>query len=397
MGRLFALFMLCWAVVATAQPSPPAGLAGLVDAAWQRDPRARALDARRDELAALVRVAAGWTPAPGAVGIANRSDRPFDNRGLQEWELEYAQPLWLPGQAAARRDEADGALRALDAEREALRRDLARRLIDTHLAWLLARDQAGLAEGRLAVARQLADDLARQVKAGEAARFDFNLAESERLAAAAVLAEQVLARSQEARRFEALAGAPPPERLVAPSDPPPGEHPGLAAAREAAAVARARLATTRRSLRDNPELALRLRHERDAGGLPFSDSIGVKLTIPLASGPRSAAREAAAIAVATESAVAADRVREQLALDRAQAAEQGAAALALEAAAEARRRLAADNVKLADTAWRLGERPLEAFLRARAAAFDADLAALRARHVRAQADAWRDALRGTPE
>ncbi len=168
MRRLFALFvLLCCALAATARPAA-ASLTELVDAAWQRDPRARALDARRDEVSALAEVAAGWTPGPGSVGIANRNDRPFDNRGRQEWELEYAQPVWLPGQAAARRDEAGTALRALDAERAALRLELARRLVDTRLAWLLATGQASLAERRLTVARQLADDLARRVKAGKA-------------------------------------------------------------------------------------------------------------------------------------------------------------------------------------------------------------------------------------
>ena len=68
------------------------------------------------------------------------------------------------------------------------------------------------------------------------------------------------------------------------------------------------------------------------------------------------------------------------------------------AAAEAdRQRLAADNLGLADTAWRLGERPLEVLLRARTAAFDADSAALRARYTREQAEAWRDFLKGSAE
>ena len=81
----------------------------------------------------------------------------------------------------------------------------------------------------------------------------------------------------------------------------------------------------------------------------------------------------------------------------AQAADQLAAASRQHAAAEARRRLATDNVALADKAWRLGERPLEALLRARAAAFDADAALLRAGLARDQALAWRDYLNGAIE
>ena len=396
MRRLLAPILFFCAVSAMAQ-HPPASLPGLVDAAWQREPRARLLDARRAELAALAEVAAGSLPGPGTVGLSHRSDRLQSDRGRLEWELEYAQSLWLPGQADARRQEAAAALRALEAERAALRLGLARSLTGERLAWQSARAGVWLAEDRLALARALSDDLARRVRAGEAPRFDANLAESERLAAEAQLAEQGLLVAEAARRFERLTGTPPPEAL--PRTPAAGsaEHPGLAAAREGAALARARLAGTRQSLRDNPELGVRLRHERDTFGAPFADSVALRISIPLASAPRSAAREAAAVAAVTEAAVALERARDQLQLDRAQAADQLAAAERLHDSAQARRRLAADNVALADKAWRLGERPLEALLRARAAAFDADAALLRAGLARDQALAWRDYLNGAIE
>ena len=396
MRRLFAPLLFLCAVSAQAQ-HPSANLSELVDAAWQREPRARLLDARRAELAALAEVAAGSLPGPGTVGISHRNDRLQSDRGRLEWELEYAQPLWLPGQAEARRQEADTALRALAAERAALRLGLARSLSGELLAWQSARAGLRLAEGRLTLARALSDDLARRLLAGEAPRFDANLAESERLAAEAQLAEQGLLVAEAARRFERLVGTPPPEARLRPPTAGPDEHPALAAAREGAALARARLAGTRQSLRDNPELGVRLRHERDTFGAPFGDSVALRISIPLASAPRSAAREAAAVAAVTEAAVALERARDQLQLDRAQADDQLAAAGRLHAAAEARRRLATDNVALADKAWRLGERPLEALLRARAAAFDADAALLRAGLARDQALAWRDYLNGAIE
>lgn len=396
MRRLLAPLLLLCAVSVQAQ-HPPASLSALVDAAWQREPRARLLDARRAELAALAEVAAGSLPGPGTVGLSHRNDRLQSDRGRLEWELEYAQPLWLPGQAEARRQEADVALRALEAERATLRLGLARSLSGELLAWQSARAGLRLAEGRLTLARALSDDLARRLRAGEAPRFDANLAESERLAAEAQLAEQGLQVAEAARRFERLAGTAPPETLPRPPAAEATEHPALAAAREGAALARARLAGTRQSLRDNPELGVRLRHERDTYGAPFGDSVALRISIPLASAPRSAAREAAAVAAVTETAVALERARDQLQLDRAQAADQLAAAERLHAAAEARRRLATDNVALADKAWRLGERPLEALLRARAAAFDADAALLRAGLARDQALAWRDYLNGAIE
>ncbi|WP_170182979.1 TolC family protein, partial [Zoogloea ramigera] len=198
MRRLLAPLLFLCAVSAQAQ-HPPANLSELVDAAWQREPRARLLDARRAELAALAEVAAGSLPGPGTVGISHRNDRLQSDRGRLEWELEYAQPLWLPGQAEARRQEADTALRALAAERAALRLGLARSLSGELLAWQSARVGLRLAEGRLTLARALSDDLARRLLAGEAPRFDANLAESERLAAEAQLAEQGLLVAEAAR------------------------------------------------------------------------------------------------------------------------------------------------------------------------------------------------------
>ena len=59
----------------------PASLSALVDAAWQREPRARLLDARRAELAALAEVAAGSLPGPGTVGLSHRNDRLQSDRG----------------------------------------------------------------------------------------------------------------------------------------------------------------------------------------------------------------------------------------------------------------------------------------------------------------------------
>lgn len=278
MRRLFAPLLFLCAVSAQAQ-HPPANLSELVDAAWQREPRARLLDARRAELAALAEVAAGSLPGPGTVGISHRNDRLQSDRGRLEWELEYAQPLWLPGQAEARRQEADTALRALAAERAALRLGLARSLSGELLAWQSARAGLRLAEGRLTLARALSDDLARRLRAGEAPRFDANLAESERLAAEAQLAEQGLLVAEAARRFERLVGTPPPEARPRPPTAGPDEHPALAAAREGAALARARLAGTRQSLRDNPELGVRLRHERDTFGAPFGDSVALRISI----------------------------------------------------------------------------------------------------------------------
>lgn len=395
--RTFLLLLCLLGSFGACAQAPSPGLGGLVDAAWQRDPQARRLDGRQAELLALADVAAQWTPGPGTVGLGARSDRMLDDRGRQEWELEYAQPVWLPGQAAARRDEAGVALRAVAAERAALRLSLARSLLDAHRSWLEACAARTMAERRQALARELAADVTRRAHAGELPRFDANLAEAEKLQADAILIEQALAVEEAERRFRLLTGSPPPPSLITASRPVGDEHPELTAAREAAALARSRLALTRQSLRDNPEIGLRYRHERDVYGAPFGDSLALRVSIPLASAPRSAAREAGAIAAVTESAVSLERTRNQLEMDQAQAEARLAAAVRVEASARQRQSLAQDNLNLAHKAWQLGERPLESLLRTRAAAFDAEAALLRAGFAREEALVWRTYLTGAME
>ena len=120
------------------------------------------------------------------------------------------------------------------------------------------------------------------------------------------------------------------ERKKAAAEAAVAPHPGLVAAREATALAQARLATTRQSLRDNPEVGLRLRRERDASGAEYGDSISLRLVIPLASAPRTAAREAAAARAEAEISrreAAVEKAREEAAArDEEWAAKQAAVA-----------------------------------------------------------------------
>jgi hypothetical protein len=74
--------------------------------AWKRHPEAAALDARDAEAHAAQERAAKITPEPGSVSISSRNDRLNRNLGQQEYEIEMATPLWLPGQKLAHEIEA---------------------------------------------------------------------------------------------------------------------------------------------------------------------------------------------------------------------------------------------------------------------------------------------------
>jgi hypothetical protein len=141
---------------------------------------------------------------------------------------------------------------------------------------------------------------------------------------------------------------------------------------------------------------VRLRHERDTFGAPFGDSVALRISIPLASAPRSAAREAAAVAAVTEprwpwsgpaTSCSSTAPRPTTSWPRRPPARRrrGPPPPGHRQRGPRRQGLAPRRA------------PTEALLRARAAAFDADAALLRAGLARDQALAWRDYLNGAIE
>lgn len=418
------------AVSAGADPAAgpaPARLADHLEAAWQRHPQARASAARLDAAAASEDLSGRITPGPGAVSLGGRTDRPWDNAGKREVEVEYSVPLWLPGQWDAARDAARRGRVRVQADTAALRLELAGELRQAWGAVVTSRDALGLARRRLDTAGQLDADVARRLRAGEVSRLDANLAAHETVAArAAVLdAESALAEAQQA--WQALTGGPPPLRLedetvaempghepvpprredeVAPAGrpggdaaPPPGSpgedvaaaapdvHPRLRALAAAADAARAALHLATRTRREAPELALGVRRERGTFEERYGRTLGVSLRIPLSSEPRQREATAAATADLLQAEAELARARARLDLDLGRARRELAAAESQLALAGSRQGLAADNLQLADKAYRLGELDLPALLRARALAFEADADAARSRNAMRQARA----------
>ena len=210
-------------------PAQAQTLADALEQAWARHPQAAAFAARDDEARARAELAGGITPGPPALSLSSLNDRLNRNRGKQEWEAEMAVPLWLPGQQAARQDEAESAAAEVAARNRALRLQVAGEVREAWWRVAAARNTRDLAQRRAAAARALEADVLRRYKAGDLARIDANLAQGERLAAEAeaVEAEALLfAAEQDWRNLTGLAA---PATLAAE---------GEAAAREPAAPCR---------------------------------------------------------------------------------------------------------------------------------------------------------------
>jgi cobalt-zinc-cadmium efflux system outer membrane protein len=384
------------AYAADAADAAPArsGLAQALEQAWRLHPQAAALEAREAEARAAQDVAAGLTPEPGSLSIGSRNDRLNRNRGMQEYEVELAAPLWLPGQKAAREAEAASRVDDVAARRAALRAELAGELRDAWWALAAARNARALAARRLDTARALEADVSRRYKVGELSRIDANLAQSEVHAAGAELIETEATLLQADQALRTLTGAAAP-RDMAEETPPrlaqagavttPGAHPLLAAAAATARSARARVTVADESRRAAPELALRVVRERGDFAEPYANTVGIQLKIPFSSSALVRREGSAAQAEADQADAEMLRAQTRVRLEAERAGRALDAAERQLAMAQKRLALSAENLRLSEKAFSLGESDLATLLRIRAAAFDAEAFLDRQRVARAAA------------
>ena len=378
-----------------AAETPKSGLATAVEQAWRLNPQAAGLDAREAEARAARDVAAGLTPEPGSVSIGSLNDRLNRNQGKQEYEVELAVPLWLPGQKAAREVEAASRIDEAVARRAAVRLEVSGELREAWWALAAARSAKILAARRLETARALENDVVRRYKVGELSRIDANLAQTETHVANAELIETESALLQAEQAVQTLIGSPAPKdldeespttrRLIGEAGDAAESHPLLAATAATARSARARVQVADESRRAAPELALRVVRERGDFAESYSNSVGIKLKIPFSSGSQVRRETSAAQAEANQSDADLLRTQTRVRLDAERAQRNLQSAERQLAMAQERRQLSAENLRLAEKAFSLGEYDLATLLRIRAAAFDADAFLDRQRVARAAA------------
>ncbi|MEO8120150.1 MAG: TolC family protein, partial [Rhodoferax sp.] len=347
-----------------------------LEQAWSRHPHAATFSARESEAQARAEVAAGLTPGPASVSLSNLTDRLNANGGKNEWELELAVPLWLPGQRAARGLEAGSAAAEVAARRAALRLQIAGEVRDAWWALALARHALDLGGRREAAARALEADVLRRFKVGELARIDANLAQNERLAADGELLEARSALRQAEQSYRLLTGVDAPallnEENQAPAQDMGATHPQLAAAQTAVRLAQARLGVAQQNRRDAPELAVRVVRDRGDFSAPYANLVGIKLTVPFSSGARVRQETSAAQVEAAQADAELALAQQRVELDAARARLDLEVAQQQLTRAQERRALTADTLRLNEKSFALGESDLSTLLRARTAAFEAE-------------------------
>lgn len=426
-GRLkatLAVLLACGLLAAPpagAQAQSSTGAATLrqaFDAAWQRQPEARAAQARADAVRARAEQADSWLADAPAIAISGRSDRYNRDAGTREYEVGLALPLWRPGERSRAQALAAAEADSLAGTLTQSRLQLAASVREAWWALQRARLDRELADARVAHAETLAADVARRVQAGELARADGHQAGSALAAARSEQAAAMLAEAEAAQLLQALTGLPPAATQEArPEALPPAAMPTMEAASEDGAAAQSNAAhpllnalstEAERARRQQalaasqgsgpPELTLATTHERDAYGERYADSLTLALRIPFGAGGANRARvaDASAERIAAETRLEAERqrLRADIALARARV---DAQARRLDAAAE-RDRLAAETRGFYDKAFRLGETDLPTRLRIELDAVEAERAHARARIDAAEAvSRLRQALGLLPE
>ena len=360
-------------LLATASQSQTLGAA--LEQAWSRHPQAQVFAAHEAQAQARAELAAALTPTPAKMSLSNASYRLNQATGKDAWELEVAVPLWLPGQKAAQGQEAQSNQSELAARRAALRLQLAAEVREAWWALALARNALDSAQRREATATALQADVQRQLKAGELARAQANLADLERLGAEGETLEALTSVAQAEQAYRTLTGAGAPAQLAeeAPASPPtvPSTHPQLMAAQAVVQMAQARLGVAQQTGRDAPELALRWVRDRGDASAAYADSVGIKLTVPFGSSARLRQESAGALAETLQADAELALVQQRLQLES-ERAQREAKMVALQLTkAQVRVTLTADTLRLTEKSYALGESDLGSLLRARAAALDA--------------------------
>lgn len=401
-------------VQASAATAPPGlNLRAAYEAAWARQPEARALAERRDAAGAQRRAADAWTPGPPALELSHKTDRFNRREGAREDEIGLAVPLWLPGERGRSAELADAEAAAVESRARAVQLAVAAEVREAWWAWQRSRIEAEVAGDQLGSARRLAEDVSRRLRAGELARADQHQADGAVAAAESAVAQAAAGAMGAAQQLQSLTGLPvaqatPPlpdgaaqaeaEAEAEASEPAPETHPALGGLQDLVTVADRRSALATRQSRANPELLLAVTRDRGVAGDPYGRTVTVAISIPFGGGALHDSRVAAARADAAEAQAQLALERERLAAVRESSRVRVDAARVQMQAAERRAQLARESRDFFDKSFRLGETDLPTRLRIEAEAVEAERQAAGSRlELAAAISARRQALGLLPQ
>lgn len=374
--------------------TPVLTLTEVFDAAWQRQPEARSLQARQDAATARKEAAASWTAEPIALELSGQTDQMNNNLGRREYTAGVAIPLWLPGERSRSMAVAEAEQRATTSRTLLAQLQTAAEVREAYWSWQLARIGFTLARERLLNAQQLTIDVSRRVRAGDLARADQHQAEGAQAGAEAELAEASSALAAAGQRLRALSGLTLPVDTTAqsealPAEPPPeapqsaaglgDTHPAVVELLNRAEIARKSTELAQARTRATPELMLATSRDRGMFGDNYQQSVTVGVRFPFGSDSRNRANiaTAQAQAIEAETQLTLERDRIQATLDSVQVRLESARTQLT--AAERRAQLARESRAFFEKSFRAGETDLPTRLRIELEAIAAERQAARSR------------------
>ncbi|WP_373974640.1 TolC family protein [Chitinibacter sp. SCUT-21] len=371
--------ILCGVFIAL--PVHAASMKDVFELATQLDAPLYAAQRTKAEMA--LSNAQALTPEPMSLtlsGTNSLNDNLAPTQDSREYEAELGIPLWQWGQKERLLSQVKQAAQVEQQQLFLERWELAGKVREAVWAARLAQLEQRSAEQKKAALEQIANDLARQLKAGEVAPLDVNLAQQALLQAEQELALSRQLASETVQQFQSLLGADselPQHAEVIPSQL-EATHPQLLALQAQAELARAHLAQAQYDTRETPELAISLTRERGSPDEEYKHLGKLSLRIPFGSDGRTQARVSSANVELLSAQTQAQRLEKQIRM------QQFAAQQALTQAQQALK-FAEQNGQLAAQAWqwqqrsyRAGQTNLQAFLNAQRDFLDRGFAVQRA-------------------
>lgn len=337
-----------------------------LDAYWLRHPQAQAMAARLDSAEAATSQAAGLLAGAPTLALSRRDQR---DGAARETELEVALPLSSNRNDRQQQAEANG--QATRADAALLRLQLAAELVRVNSERRFRAEQLELATDRLQLTEALQHDVSQKVNAGELARADLLIAQTETLAArtAKLVAEQAAEEALSQWQLRTGNISELIEPIEAPVATDIGSNPQWQRVQALAQAAAARSHFEQRRSGDI-ELSVLLRREEDPLLDEQIDSAGLRLSVPLFAG----AGRSQAIADAQADRLRADAEANRLLLtlkdEQLQARRQWQRSAEQVLLMQQQRQLAEQSLQLAQAAFAAGETTLAERLRIQQRLFD---------------------------
>lgn len=354
---------------------PALTLKQVLEQTFSRNPQQYQLQARNSEAQARQASAGSLLPKPAALSFTHQNDALGSGRGEREWQADMEIPLWRAGQRKARTTLAENLQSGIAASKQRLLLEAAGQLREAVWEVQMARKQLELSTLRLQTAEALEKDVERRFKAGELARTDLILAQQETLQARTETIEADAEVNHTHHRYIVLTGLQQiPEQLgeqqsalQSYSD----QHPLWVEAESKVGMSEQERALTSVESRENLQLVFNTRSQRGPFDNAYNDSVGLSVRIPLATEAQRAPQIAQAELHVGQAMSERERLRYQLETSMHEADHNlGVSRKALKIATE-HHALAAENLRLAEKAFQLGETDLVSLLRSRAQAYQA--------------------------